>query len=307
MTEAEEHVVVLMATFNGAAYVEDQIRSILDQRGVRVRIIVRDDGSTDETRAILAHFHGRYPDLIEIMADGRGPCGSAAANFFALLSGAAVGPNDWIALADQDDIWFPDKLACALVRMIDDQADGYSSNLIAFSDDANTAWQVRKNGAQRPFDYIFQGASAGCTYVLSRRALDVVRAGLHQMPVDVPPYASHDWLIYALCRSANLRWALDSKARIAYRQHAANVYGTKSGIAKVLERARMVRSSWYRNAILWLRTMLETSPAEDQVFSRVERLAWHDRLWLARRAGMFRRDPQDARQLRFALLSGLFR
>jgi rhamnosyltransferase len=300
-------VVVLMATFNGAAHVEDQVRTILDQRDVNVQIVIRDDGSTDATVALVEQLAACNPDRITLMSDGRGPCGSAAANFFALLSSCAVSPGEWIALADQDDIWFPDKLACAIARMRTEQTDAYSSNLIAFSDTTNNAWQVRKDAAQQPMDYLFQGASAGCTYVLSARALDVVRAAVRGLDGKVPTHASHDWLIYALCRSAGLRWSMDERARIAYRQHPANVYGTHHGLSKMLERMRMLRSSWYRNAILWVRTMLDCSPEEDQILTRVERLTWQDRLWLARRAGALRRDPRDARQLRLALLTGLFR
>ena len=307
MSDTQPRVVVLMATFNGAVHIGDQIRSILDQRDVNVRLIIRDDGSTDATATLAAEMATLHPSRVEIMADSAGPRGSAAANFCTLLLSCSVEPGSWIALADQDDIWFPDKLACAIERMRATDADGYSSNLIAFSDDANAAWQVRKDTAQKEFDYLFQGASAGCTYVLSMRALDVVRAGLIRMGGNgVPPHASHDWLIYALCRSAGLCWTFDSRARIAYRQHSANVYGAKAGLDKMLERIQLLRSRWYRSAILWLRTTLDISPDEQKIFARVERLAPQDRLWLARRAGSFRRDRRDVRQLRLALLAGLF-
>lgn len=307
MIDAKPRVVVLMATYNGAAHVEDQIRSILSQRDVDVRLIVRDDGSTDDTPAILRRLTAVHDGDVEIMDSAGHRCGTAAGNFFELLRTFLPENAAWVALADQDDVWFPDKLVRAVEKMRTDNADGYSSNLLAFSDDAHRAWQVRKDAAPRRFDYLFQGASAGCTYVISPRALSIVRAGLGRMRGPVPPHASHDWLIYALCRSAGLRWTLDDHARIAYRQHAGNVYGTKSGFGRVLERAQLLRSSWYRNAILWLRTLLELSPAEQQIVTRVERLTVLDRLWLARRAAWFRRDPGEVRQLRLALLSGFFR
>lgn len=300
-------IVVLMATYNGEPHIEDQVRSILDQRDVQVRLIIRDDGSTDETLNLVSAIAARNPGIVTVLDDGHGPCGSAAGNFLVLLRTCRVDAGEWIALADQDDVWFPDKLVAAIASMQACDADGYSSNLIAFSDDANAAWQVRKNAEQRPFDYLFQGASAGCTYVLSPRGLEIVRAGLARLTGDVPPHASHDWLIYALCRSAGLRWVLDGRARIAYRQHAGNVYGTQSGVAKLLERMRMLRSQWYRNAILWLQIALDASAEEREIFARVQRLSLTDRLWLARRVNVFRRDPRDARQLRVALLTGLFR
>lgn len=299
-------VVVLMATYNGARYIEDQIRTIIGQRDVRVRLVIRDDQSSDETVQIANKWAASHPDRVEIMTDQAGRCGSAARNFCIMLQSCDIAPDDWVALADQDDIWFPDKLACAIDRMQAAQAEGYSSNLIAFSDDANAAWQVRKDAVQKPYDYLFQGASAGCTYVLSTRSLQVVRDGLARLKYTLPMEASHDWLIYALCRSAGLTWYLDDRARIAYRQHSANVYGSKAGLARMIERAMLLRSKWYRNAVIWLASALQLSRDEAQIFARVERLSPADRMWLARRAGSFRRDPRDARQLRLAFLTGLF-
>lgn len=307
MSGTPPKVTVLMATFNGAAHLEDQVRTILDQRGVDVRLIVRDDGSIDATGALVAAIVAREPDRVVVMHDDAGPCGSAAANFCQMLRSVAVEPGAFVALADQDDVWFPDKLACAVERLRAEEADGYSSNLLAFSDEEHAAWQVRKDAPQQPFDYLFQGASAGCTYVLSARALAVVQAGVDRLGSTLPLHASHDWLVYALCRSAGLRWSMDDRARIAYRQHAANVYGTKSGLARIVERVRLLRSHWYRRAILWLATTLDLSPGERGIVVRVERLSPSDRLWLAWNAGLFRRDPREARQLRLALLTGLLR
>ena len=297
---------VLMAAYNGAAHIEDQIGSILTQRDVNVRILIRDDGSADGTIDAASRLSASHPSRITLVEDSHGPTGSAASNFGVMLRSCIIGSDEWVALADQDDIWFPDKLCRAIERLKSDDADAYSCNLIAFDDDANAAWQVRKDAPQREFDYLFQGASAGCTYVLSGRALAVVRNGIDRLGGRIPTHASHDWLIYALCRSAGLRWSMDRRARIAYRQHGRNVYGTKVGWARLRERARLVGNRWYRRNVMWLRTALQPAAEEEEILLRVTRLSLRDRLWLARHAGSFRRSRAEARQLGLALLTGLF-
>lgn len=299
-------IVVLMATFNGAAFIEDQVRSIFGQRDVRVRLVIRDDGSTDGTIDLINGLIASHPGLIEVVTDGIGPCGSAAANFCVLIRSCRTKPGEWVALSDQDDIWLPDKLSRAIEQMRVSDADGYSSNLIAFSDEGRAAWLIKKDAMTQRFDYLFQGASAGCTYVISGRALEVIRSGVSRAGHRLPQSASHDWLIYALCRSAGLRWVFDSCARIAYRQHPTNVYGSQPGLVRVLERLRLLKSRWYRKTVLWLCSTLELTDDEQQVFTRVQRLSWLDRLWLTRRAGSFRRNRRDVLQLRLALLTGLF-
>jgi rhamnosyltransferase len=295
-----------LATYNGAQFIQDQVSSILNQQGVDVRLVIRDDGSNDGTNDLLALLARENPEHVRIVADDLGPSGSASTNFGHLLRSHVAGQDAWIALADQDDVWFPDKLARAIDQMIMSEADAYSSNLLAFDDGNRAAWMVDKAAPAKPLDYLFQGASAGCTYVMTARAVQAVQACIGKLGGTIPRHISHDWLIYACCRAENLKWLFDGAARIAYRQHALNVYGTSSGIARIVERSARLRSGWYRQHVIFLRSALQVSPAADRVLRRVERLSFSDRIWLAVHAADLRRDKRDVMQLRIALLSGLF-
>ena len=71
-----DKVVVLMSTYNGARYLREQVNSVLSQKDVKVQLIVRDDGSTDETISILDEFI-RCADNIRYIKGGNiGPCSS---------------------------------------------------------------------------------------------------------------------------------------------------------------------------------------------------------------------------------------
>ncbi len=293
-------IAVLFATYNGAAYCETQLTSILWQREVNVHVYARDDGSTDATPTILRNWAARYPDRITII-DNRGvSTGSANGNFFALL--AAIDPvrHDYVAFADQDDVWTPDKLAGATSWLIQEDAEGYSSDLIAYNAAASSAWVLHKAGQPADLDYLFQGASAGCTYVLTRRAATIVAVVMAQAPAfcDDP---SHDWIVYAICRSRGLKWVRDTAAEILYRQHGGNQYGAKRGAAELLAKLQVMRSSWYRNHILWLRHVVVNNAEERRVLDAVSRGNMRDRLWLIGQAQRFRRTPAYVAQLRVAI------
>ena len=93
---------VCVATYNGAAYIEAQLRSILPQLGAKDEVIVSDDGSTDETLALIRGLND--PRICLICHDR--PIGSTA-NFYSALSQAK---GDIIFLSDQDDVWMEDKV-----------------------------------------------------------------------------------------------------------------------------------------------------------------------------------------------------
>ncbi|MCP6042671.1 hypothetical protein NL354_27875, partial [Klebsiella pneumoniae] len=95
--------------------------------------------------------------------------------------------------------WTPDKLSRATARLVEEGGEGYSSDLIAYNTAAGSAWVLRKAGQPADLDYLFQGASAGCTYVLTQRAATMVAAVM----AKAPPFCndpSHDWIVYAICR-----------------------------------------------------------------------------------------------------------
>lgn len=114
-------VTVLLCTYNGAAYVRAQLQSILDQTVQDLHVVVSDDGSTDETLAIVGAMAAAHPGRITILRQDP-PTGSAKRHFLKLLVEQAYDVADYIMLSDQDDVWLPDKVEKTLARMQADEA-----------------------------------------------------------------------------------------------------------------------------------------------------------------------------------------
>ncbi|SMC25026.1 Glycosyl transferase family 2 [Desulfacinum hydrothermale DSM 13146] len=97
-------VSVIIPTHNRAHMVREAVDSVLAQEGVRMEIIVVDDGSTDETPEVLAPYRDR---ILVIRQSNRGV--SAARN-----RGVQAARGQWIAFLDSDDLWLPGKLRAQL-------------------------------------------------------------------------------------------------------------------------------------------------------------------------------------------------
>lgn len=298
-------IAILLATYNGALHVGEQLASITRQRNVDWHLFIRDDGSSDST-VELVHKAGIAVDKLTILVDEIGPTGSACGNFLAMTAAVDTTSFNYFSFADQDDIWLADKLERAISCMKDHQASAYSSNLTTFTAARSPAGFIRKDQPQKRWDYLFQGASAGCTYVLDRQAMTLVQTVVRSMSEAVPSWISHDWFIYALCRSTGLTWFQDPEARILYRQHAANVYGAQSGLSGLWQRAALARSGWYRRHVLWILSRLDLDDEGIAIASAVRRMNLTDRLWLVARCGQFRRKRRESALLAAAILTGFF-
>ena len=298
-------IAVLLATYNGEPFVDCQIHSLLSQQNVSVHIFARDDGSTDNTVSQLKAFTISHPLRVTLIADAQGRTGSAATNFFALLKGVDFADFDYVALSDQDDIWLPTKLQQAIECIRINGGGGYSSNLLAWSDEIDASWILDKGGQPKSLDYLFQGASAGCTYVLDRASATCVQRRLNEL---VHPYCdgiSHDWVLYAICRSAGFPWFFDTQFYIRYRQHSQNVYGAMSGMEGMIARLKIMQAGWYKTHILWLGNVIENHSEETAILAAVGRGSLSDRFMLIWNSFCFRRKVSDVWKLRIAFVIGL--
>ena len=298
-------IAILCTTKNGDPWIAEQVESMLCQSGLVVDIFFRDDQSTDGTADWLK-AKSQIDRRVHILSTS-GKFGSAAMNFFRLFRDVNFDNFDYVALADQDDIWTLDKLLRAVTCLQKEGCEGYSSDLIAFDNKRRRSWYLKKSSVQQQFDYLFKGASAGCTYVLTQKAAQLVKARLVTNQEYCHSKLSHDWLIYAICRAHGLAWFQDTEARIFYRQHGGNQYGALPGASGIIERAKKVQSGWYRDHVIELKNfLLGTSGGERAVFLAIERYGYKDRIWLVRNAYKFRRTYRDILLLRIAIILGLF-
>lgn len=291
MDSTMSRVAILLATYNGALYIEEQLNSILWQTHGDWHIFARDDGSTDGTVELLQRHvpAGRLTVIPRSVGEGGGP----SKNFFSILNEVPLAEFSHVALCDQDDIWAPCKLERALECLERDGAEGYSCNLVPFDLGRQAAWYLRKSQAEKEFDYLFQGASAGCTYVLTRRAAAFIQDKIPSIMAAPAAKFSHDWTIYALCRSYGHKWVQDTGAYIFYRQHSGNSFGALPSFGGLLARLKLARSGWYRRNVLWLGGLLSGSEEERRILAKVERFSLADRISLARNATRFRRNSRE--------------
>lgn len=296
-------IAVLMATHDGAAFLDEQIESVLGQRDVDVRLVISDDGSTDGTRAAIARWS----------ADGRvvvlphGTFGSPAANFLRLIRDADVQGCDAIAFADQDDVWWPERLSRQWRQLA--TADAVSANVVAVRDGSRHL--IDKAQPQRSFDHVFESAGAGCTFVLSPQAFAVVRR-VAQTDPEADRAAIHDWLAYAVVRAAGLRWRIDPEPVLDYRQHDRNFTGANRGLRQAWVRLAQLRSGSYRReAAVIARIAARAARGAERrrlelLGAMLERNAPRDRRALARGVGSFRRRPLERAALAVLLLAGVW-
>jgi glycosyltransferase involved in cell wall biosynthesis len=209
-------VQVLLATYNGRAYLPELLDSVFGQRGVDVEVLARDDGSDDSTWDLLADYASRRP----LVAHPGSHLGVVPGYFWLLERASPTA--DYIALADQDDVWLPDKLsrAIALLGAPHDTIPAmYCSRLTLVSADLRVL--ACSEGAPRGPSFensLVQNIAPGCTIVLNRAAHTELLRGLPRI------VAMHDWWIYQVIAGLG-RVVYDDESRILYRQHRDNVVG----------------------------------------------------------------------------------
>ena len=223
---------VLLAAYNGEQFISQQLQTVLNQTNKPYKILINIDQSDDKTESIVQGFAKKNPEIQILNINKR--FGSAAANFINLIIDADLTDFDYIALADQDDIWKEDKLEKA-IQKLEQGFDGYSSNVQAFWEDGQKKI-IEKNQPQQKFDHLFESAGPGCTFVLTKElALKFQQFLKNGRFNQLDNY--HDWVIYAFARTHGFKWYIDSYPGVYYRQHSSNVFGANVGINAFISRA----------------------------------------------------------------------
>ncbi|MDP9902195.1 glycosyltransferase [Variovorax ginsengisoli] len=239
-------VLVLMATYNGAPWVRAQVDSIMSQKGVDVHLVISDDRSKDGTVSMLQTIFGS--DTRVEIREREKSSGSAGANFGSMIRDATDCLDyDFVALADQDDIWNEEKLLHAVTALAGAQG-GYSCAAEAFWDDGRKK-VLRQSPILRRADFLYEGAGQGCTFVLPSETFSHVQLFCKKNEALVLPFHYHDWLIYLIVRARGFNWIFDQASWIRYRQHAGNEIGARKGIRSVMRRLTMISDGWYRRQI----------------------------------------------------------
>lgn len=222
-------ICILLSTYNGEKYLEEQLQSLVEQENVEIEILVRDDGSEDATREILDKWQEK--GLLKwYTGENLGPPYS----FMDLLYQA---PNaDFYAFCDQDDVWLPDKLETA-VNKLEHLPDVDVTSALYFSTRTLVDAQLNKIGKSRHVKFklsfgesLLRNPAVGCTLVFNRVLKEKI-TGKH------PGYVCyHDWWTYCVCVAIDGHCIFDEKPSILYRQHGNNMVGEKLSFYAILKR-----------------------------------------------------------------------
>ena len=232
---------ILLAAYNGMQWIEAQLASILEQNSVRVKVFISVDPSTDATLQWCQAMALRHA-CVEVLPFGE-RFGGAAPNFFSMIGTVDFSDFDYVGLADQDDVWLPDKLFRAHQVLRKSGADAYSSNVTAFWADGRRLL-VRKSQQPVQWDFLFEAAGPGCTYVIRKDLACAIQSLVRRRGPEVRQVGLHDWFVYAYARANGYRWVIDDYAGLLYRQHETNQVGVNVGWRAYRHRARKILGGW---------------------------------------------------------------
>ena len=295
-------IAVLLASYNGVKYIKEQIDSILNQKEVDVTIFISDDLSTDKTIEYLQDIYKDFKNIVYLPSGSK--FGGAGKNFFRLIRDVDFSSFDFISFVDQDDIWYEDKLIRAIKTIEDKQLDAYSSNVLAFWEDGKEMI-INKSSSQARYDYLFEAAGPGCTYVLKKDLAIFLQKFICDNWEDVNKIELHDWFIYAFARENNYKWHIDEKPSMRYRQHTSNQVGANDGLKAKLKRLKKVFSSWYREEIIKIIKVLRLE--NKYKFSKyILNKSYINNLLLLKYSFEFRRNKKEKLFLSLLILLGIF-
>jgi glycosyltransferase involved in cell wall biosynthesis len=215
-------VQILLSTYNGEKYIDEQINSLLLQEGVDISIIIRDDGSSDGTLEKLEIFKQRYPQRFVVFQERN----IGVVNSFFDLIHRTSNQFNYYAFCDQDDIWKSDKLIRAISYLQDQKKEVplmYCSSTLMVDQELVPikTWPPIPLRELTIYNALVENVCVGCTIVINSTALDIVKKNplnrLHNVIM-------HDWWIY-LCVSSLGKVYFDEEPSILYRQHPNNIYG----------------------------------------------------------------------------------
>ncbi|SEK46109.1 Glycosyl transferase family 2 [Pseudobutyrivibrio ruminis] len=230
-------VAIILATYNGEKYIQEQIESIINNSYTKYTIYVCDDGSTDKTPSIVNGLKDKYKDKIVFNANDINRGGLA--NFLYWTSQIEA---DYYMFCDQDDVWYENKIQVSL-DFIKSVEKGNSDVPVTIFGDANVV-DERLDLLHESFfknenldaskcsfkDLLMENKLLGCTVMFNRRTQELLRA-VDKLPENI---RMHDWWI-GLIASTFGKVAYYNQPLLMYRQHGNNQVGANGYIEYIMK------------------------------------------------------------------------
>lgn len=229
-------VAVLMCTYNGEAYLSEQLDSFARQTHVKWVLVVSDDGSQDGTLSLLDRYSTRWGgERLRVL---NGPGRGFAANFLSLTCRNDIDA-DFFAWSDQDDIWTDDKLQVALawLQTIPKHVPALYCGRTQLISDSGEPLGFSPHFCLPPGfpNALVQSIAGGNTMVFNQAARELLRKAGSELKIP-----AHDWWAYQLISGVGGAIHYDPEPKMLYRQHSENLIGSNSGWLARLIRLRMV-------------------------------------------------------------------
>jgi glycosyltransferase involved in cell wall biosynthesis len=230
----KEKVTILLSTYNGEKYLDEQLCSLFIQENVEIQVFVRDDGSTDKTCSILEKWASEYP-LTWYQGNNIGPSRS----FMELIYRAPQ--SSYYAFCDQDDVWDANKLDIAvksLHKFTQNKPALYFSGYRRVDKNLNVLSEKVTFGTISFGNSLVQNISLGCTMVFNKEAKELAKK------INTTDGNMHDaWLYKLWYATGNVYF--DKESRLSYRQHDNNVIGGRKGFIKNwIRRTKRIKRVW---------------------------------------------------------------
>ncbi len=246
---------VLLSTYNGEAYIGEQLDSIFEQKYATIRILIRDDGSSDGTVAIIREYENRYPEQIQLI-DGDNV--GVVRSFWALMQ-HADREVDYFCFCDQDDVWMSDKANRAIQKLRELESGKTDSEITPAM--ICTATQLTNQQLEPTaiwpghlakeasfYNALIQNIAVGATMSFNRRTLELVLD--EGSNTDLQCVQMHDWWIYLVVSSLGHVY-FDPSPSIFYRQHENNaVGGEATAVQKMKKKWRSYRKHKHQKLLV---------------------------------------------------------
>ncbi len=301
-------IAILLGSYNGEAYIQEQLESFKKQSHANWTLWASDDGSTDSTVEIIKGFANKMGG--NRVHQINGPKKGFAANFLHLVCNPEI-KADAYAYSDQDDIWMADKLERAATFFssipVSTPALYCSRTLYVDKNDGLLELSQRYIRPAIFTNALVQNIASGNTMVFNEAA----RALLLQVGPDVT-VDLHDWITYILITGAGGKVFFDQTPSVRYRQHSKNLIGMNIGISAKIRRIQMLFQGRFRAwndlhvAILKQNETLLTPEnlTTFEEFSKARQLKGIERLITFIRSGVYRQTLSNNIAFYIAALVG---
>lgn len=288
----EPKVAILLCTCHGQHYLAEQLDSFQAQSHSNWEVWASDDGSEDDTHAILEAYRQKWP--AGRLSIDFGPAEGFAANFLSLTCKASI-EADYYAYSDQDDVWESDKLERAVrwLEIVPENIPALYCSRTRLVDAENNEIGLSPLFSKPPSfaNALMQNIGGGNTMVFNNAARGLLReAG------EATPLITHDWWAYMVVTGCGGKVFYDSYPSLRYRQHDGNLVGMNATWAARFKRIRMLWEgrfkNWSDSNIAGLRKLQHKLTPENQDtlerFANARQMSLIPRLLHLKRSGIYR-------------------